>query len=121
MLVDGWPEQDIVSLPHSSPQIPPGPGPEAQLSILKQLNSEIFKNRCTVGPGGKSVGYFAHGTVTDWMFVDGGVPFASTWEIYGDLNAPYDDCFRMFNPLTKQVRQCHMWFETATSKKRRAK
>lgn len=30
------------------------------------------------------------------------VPLAFTWEIYGDLQANYNDCFRMFNPLTKE-------------------
>lgn len=30
-----------------------------------------------------------------------GVPFSFTWEIYGDMGAHFNDCFRMFNPLTK--------------------
>ncbi len=30
-----------------------------------------------------------------------GVPFSFTWEIYGDAAADFHDCFRMFNPLTK--------------------
>ena len=29
-----------------------------------------------------------------------GVPYAFTWEIFGDLAADYNDCFRMFNPLS---------------------
>jgi hypothetical protein len=29
------------------------------------------------------------------------VPMAFTWEIYGDEQATFDDCFRMFNPLTQ--------------------
>lgn len=37
-----------------------------------------------VGSGGKSVGYLAHGTATDYMFEKLGVPVTFTWEIYGD-------------------------------------
>ena len=40
---------------------------------------------CVVGSGGKSVGYLAHGTATDFMFEKLGVPVTSTWEIFGDL------------------------------------
>jgi hypothetical protein len=25
-----------------------------------------------------------------------------TWEVYGDMKAAYNDCFRMFNPLTRK-------------------
>jgi hypothetical protein len=31
------------------------------------------------------------------------VPIAMTWEVYGDDAAPYHDCFRMFNPLTREA------------------
>lgn len=33
------------------------------------------------------------------------IPLAFTWEIYGDLQADNDDCFRMFNPVSKAVFQ----------------
>lgn len=33
---------------------------------------------------------------------------AYTWEIYGDTKATYTECFRMFNPSTKQVRNASM-------------
>ena len=29
-----------------------------------------------------------------------GVPLSFTWEIFGDTQAHFNDCFRMFNPLT---------------------
>lgn len=48
-------------------------------------------------------GYLAHGTATDYMHDILGVPFSFTWEIYGDAAADFHDCFRMFNPLTKDV------------------
>ncbi len=28
------------------------------------------------------------------------VPLPFTWEVYGDLKAATDDCFRMFNPAS---------------------
>ena len=28
------------------------------------------------------------------------VPLSFTWEIYGDNDAHFNDCFRMFNPVT---------------------
>jgi len=28
---------------------------------------------------------------------------AFTWEIYGDVDAHYDDCFAMFNPIGKRA------------------
>lgn len=46
--------------------------------------------------------YLAHGTATDFMFRELKVPLAYTWEIYGDLKADSDDCFRMFNPIGKE-------------------
>jgi len=70
--------------------------------MLKHLNKLICGNRCAVGSGGKSVGYLAHGTATDHMYLKEGVPLAFTWEIYGDMKAHYLDCFKMFNPLTKE-------------------
>jgi len=74
------------------------------LGILQQLQKEVFDGRpeCVVGSGGKSVGYLAHGTATDYMFEKMRVPLPFTWEIFGDMNADYHDCFRMFNPVSKQ-------------------
>lgn len=66
------------------------------------LNQASCSGRCAVGSGGKSVGYLAHGTATDYMYEKLHVPLPFTWEIFGDDSAPYDDCFRMFNPLSKQ-------------------
>lgn len=53
-----------------------------------------------MGAGGATVGYLAHGTATDHMWVKEGIPFVSTWEIYGDENAAFSECYRMFNPTT---------------------
>jgi hypothetical protein len=45
----------------------------------------------------------AHGTATDYMFERLKVPLSFTWEIYGDSQADFNDCFRMFNPVTQEV------------------
>ncbi|KAK9804268.1 hypothetical protein WJX72_004083 [[Myrmecia] bisecta] len=83
-------------------KIPDGEAAQATLRILEQLNTINCGGRCAVGSGGKSVGYLAHGTATDYMYDKLGVPLSFTWEIYGDEKAPYTDCFRMFNPLQKK-------------------
>ncbi|EFN56559.1 hypothetical protein CHLNCDRAFT_144224 [Chlorella variabilis] len=82
--------------------VPEGEGPAATLSILQQINQRTCKSKCAVGSGGKSVGYLAHGTATDYMYDRLGVPIPMTWEVYGDQRAAYEDCFRMFNPLSRQ-------------------
>ncbi|KAF6256287.1 hypothetical protein COO60DRAFT_132374 [Scenedesmus sp. NREL 46B-D3] len=73
----------------------------AALRILQRIK-ELSCSQCVVGSGGHSVGYLAHGTGTDYMYEVLGIPMSFTWEIYGDENATFEDCFRMFNPLGKQ-------------------
>ncbi|KAI5079538.1 hypothetical protein GOP47_0005017 [Adiantum capillus-veneris] len=68
--------------------------------LLQELNYLHCNNSCVIGSGGGSVGYLAHGTATDYMYEVLGVPLAFTFEIYGDMEAPNEDCFRMFNPVT---------------------
>ena len=51
------------------------------------------------------MGYLAHGTATDHVYVKmRRVPVTFTWEIYGDTEAHYLDCFRMFNPVERDKR-----------------
>ena len=71
----------------------------ATLDMFNEINSKFCSNKCAVGSGGKQVGYLAHGTVTDYMHEVLNVPISSTWEIYGDLKADFNDCWRMFNPI----------------------
>ncbi len=79
---------------------PRGRAGEALRAVLAALKQQHCAD-CVTGSGGASVGYLAHGTATDFMYLNLSVPVAMTWEIYGDLQAPNDDCFRMFNPLTR--------------------
>ncbi|EFJ51122.1 hypothetical protein VOLCADRAFT_120495 [Volvox carteri f. nagariensis] len=73
------------------------------VDILQRIFQDVMTNTtCVVGSGGKTVGYLAHGTATDYMFKILKVPIAYTWEIYGDFKAHFDDCFRMFNPLDEE-------------------
>ena len=48
-------------------------------------------------------GYLAHGTATDYMYERLKVPLSFTWEIYGDADAHFYDCFRMFNPVSRDA------------------
>ena len=91
-------------------EIPEGENTAATLEVLKYLNQEICRGKCAVGPGGTTVGYLAHGTATDFMQDVLNISIVSTWEVYGDLKARYDDCFRMFNPLSRES------FEDVTSR-----
>ncbi|KAL2346183.1 hypothetical protein Fmac_000183 [Flemingia macrophylla] len=67
-------------------------------SLLEEVNHLHCQDRCVVGSGGGSVGYFAHGTATDFMYDIVGAPMAFTFEIYGDEATSSSDCFKMFNP-----------------------
>lgn len=79
-----------------------GPSAEATLKILNVLNERLCNGQCAVGPGGKTVGYLAHGTATDYMHEKLDVGISMTWEVYGKENVAYDNCFEMFNPLKKK-------------------
>jgi len=79
----------------------PGPGGDAMRSILGALKQRHCAD-CVVGSGGAAVGYLAHGTATDYVYINMSVPIAFTWEIYGDFSASNADCFRMFNPLQRE-------------------
>ena len=81
---------------------PKGEYPEFARKIGEEINQMHCGKRCVTGSGGKGVGYLAHGTVTDYAFDVVKVPAAFTWEIYGDTQAHFDDCFAMFNPVTKE-------------------
>ena len=79
----------------------PGAGGEGMRAILGALKERHCAD-CVVGSGGASVGYLAHGTATDYIYLNMSVPVAFTWEIYGDFEASNADCFRMFNPLSRE-------------------
>ncbi|RYR48771.1 hypothetical protein Ahy_A07g034845 isoform B [Arachis hypogaea] len=83
-------------------------------SLLEEVNNLHFQKRCVVGSGGGSVGYFAHGTATDFMYDVVRVPMSFTFEIYGDVTASSRDCFKMFNPTdkTSYVRVLDEWSTT---------
>ncbi|XP_072966569.1 uncharacterized protein [Typha angustifolia] len=82
---------------------PDGMASHLMRSVLKVLNHRHFQDKCLVGSGGGSVGYLAHGTTTDYMHDVAKVPMAFTFEIYGDMLASSNDCFKMFNPVDKII------------------
>ena len=63
---------------------------------------EHYCDECLIGSGGATVGYKAHGTAVDYMHNVMKIPFTTTWEVYGDTEAHFDDCVRMFNPLSRE-------------------
>jgi hypothetical protein len=73
------------------------------LRFSKAINVEHCENKCTLGSGGKGVGYLAHGTATDYIYEIMKVPVVYTWEVYGDETADFEDCFKMFNPVTEEA------------------
>ena len=81
--------------------LPRGEGVEATLRALRHVNDVARGGAARIGSGGQEVGYLAHGTATDYMHANMSVPLATTWEIYGDDAAGFQDCFRMFNPTTR--------------------
>ena len=83
-------------------QEPTGPGAEAMLQFARVIDAEHCDKKCVLGSGGKGVGYLAHGTAADYIYDTMHVPVVYTWEIYGDLKAKYEDCYRMFNPVTRE-------------------
>lgn len=86
------------------------PHDQYTLAMMHALNNRSCNHHCVVGSGGASVGYLAHGTATDYMYEILNIPVAMTWEIYGDLAAPFADCFRAFNPITAE--QYHLTIRT---------
>jgi hypothetical protein len=82
--------------------MPQDAGGDGMRAILASLAASHCTD-CVVGSGGASVGYLAHGTATDYIYANMSVPVVMTWEIYGDESAANDDCFRMFNPTTRDA------------------
>ncbi|XP_027354753.1 carboxypeptidase B2 [Abrus precatorius] len=90
---------EALFMPYDHKNITPDGLPLQRMkSLLEEVNHLHCENRCMIGSGGGSVGYFAHGTATDFMYDIAGVPMAFTFEIYGDGTASLRDCFKMFNP-----------------------
>jgi hypothetical protein len=90
-----------------------GANSHGMLTILQAL-SKAHCPKCAVGSGGKSVGYLAHGTATDYIYDVLKVPIVFTWEIWGDLQANTNDCHRMFNPVTKESHDVRLSARRAT-------
>lgn len=84
-------------------KIPEGKSSQHTLKLLQHLNEGPCNGNCAVGSGGQQVGYLAHGTATDYVYLKGDANIAMTWEIYGDTTASYMDCFKTFNPITDEA------------------
>ncbi|CAM6103817.1 unnamed protein product [Calypogeia fissa] len=91
---------EALFMPYDHKTIIPVDGGPAMKSLLQILNKQHCEDKCVIGSGGDAVGYLAHGTATDYMYDMLRVPMAFTWEIYGDMAQPENECFQMFNPAT---------------------
>ena len=82
---------------------PKGTRAQVMNALARAVNEAHCGGRCVLGSGGEGVGYLAHGTATDYIYEKMNVPIVFTWEVYGDTAAPYEDCFRAFNPTTPEA------------------
>lgn len=90
---------EALFMPYDHKNTTPGGLPLQRMkSLLEEVNLLHCQKHCTIGSGGGSVGYLAHGTATDFMYDIVRIPMAFTFEIYGDGTASSRDCFKMFNP-----------------------
>ena len=76
-------------------------GHERDMKLLSELNEKYCKGICKYGPGAKTVGYRAHGTMGDYIVETFDPIFYTTFEVYGWTDAPYEECYQMFNPQTE--------------------
>jgi hypothetical protein len=86
-------------------RMPIGSGADAMVNFIKKIDREHCANACVLGSGGQGVGYLAHGTAADYIYDVMKVPVVYTWEVYGDFEAPYEDCYRAFNPTTQEAHE----------------
>eukprot|EP00898_Chlorokybus_atmophyticus_P002578 jgi/Chlat1/3320/Chrsp22S03474 len=94
---------EAMFIPYDHVASPVGGPVGAAMAGVAETVSVRHCRKCALGSGGKSVGYLAHGTTTDYMYESMKVPYAYTFEIFGDTDANSNDCFRMFNPTTKPL------------------
>ena len=76
-------------------------GHERDDKILAKVNNKFCAGKCIHGAGSATVGYRAHGTMGDYVMTYLEPLFYSTFEIYGWTDAPYEECYQMFNPQTE--------------------
>ena len=67
--------------------------------MYERVNS--YHCSCKVGAAGKIAGYVVYGGSMDWMYAVRNVSYSLTYEVYGDETANMGDCYRTFNPQTR--------------------
>ena len=67
--------------------------------MYERVNS--YHCSCKVGAAGKIAGYVVYGGSMDWMYAARNVSYSLTYEVYGDETANNGDCYRTFNPQTR--------------------
>ena len=82
---------------------PPLPNQREVTRLYEHVNS--YHCSCKVGAAGKIAGYVVHGGSMDWMYAQRNVSYSLTFEVYGDDRAAMGDCYRTFNPQTREALQ----------------
>lgn len=94
---------DAILMPWDHRNEMPDEDSARRLHIVASAVAEQHCSKCKIGNVYNLFGYNAFGTSVDWVFGSAHVPFAFTWEIYGDPDTHVDDCFRMFNPIDSET------------------
>lgn len=76
----------------------PAPSNMQDMHFVTNAVKDEHCPECRIGTAGSLFNYRAFGTSVDFMHGVLGVPIAFTVEVFGDNNAKYDDCVRLFNP-----------------------
>ena len=79
---------------------PPLPNQREVTRMYERVNS--YHCSCKVGAAGKIAGYVVYGGSMDWMYALRNVSYSLTYEVYGDDTAAMGDCYRTFNPQTRE-------------------
>ena len=77
------------------------PNIEQMMKKVRNLQSKYCPN-CLIGPAGKVASYLCSGTGTDYVFEHSLAKMAFTFEVWSSSSW---DCFKRFNPHTKQSYQ----------------
>lgn len=79
--------------------------PETQRSRLLRVSEGITAShcaKCDTGNLWNVTGKTKCGTAADYLYGTANVPFVHTWHVYNAPQAPKGDCFRRYNPTTKE-------------------
>ena len=70
---------------------------------MKELISSVDDKRCNcpLGEAFDKIGYSSSGTCIDWAYTNLKTRWVYAFEIYNDYSNGLDDCFALFNPISR--------------------